>query len=132
MQFWFRQDEEVLPYSLSTADVGLVSLEVELTGLAVPSKAFYFLAAETPLIVLCNRACELADVVEEFGCGAVVEPGDVNGLFQVLTNVLDGPDLLDQWKMGAHRASIAHSRSQATGRISELLRQKLVGPTRGA
>ncbi len=120
------QAESVLPFSLSTADIGLVSLEVELSGLAVPSKAFYFLAAETPLIALCKKQTELADVIEHFECGAVIEPGDVDGMCCVLTDVLDNPGRLSQWRRGTKRAMMTHSRAQSTLRIADLLRQKLI------
>ena len=119
------QDESVLPFSLSTADIGLVSLEMEMSGLAVPSKAFYFLAAQTPLIALCKSQSELADVIEEFKCGAIIEPGNVDGLRHVLVDILENPHRLRQWQQGTEHAMTMHSRARATSQIAELLQTKL-------
>jgi colanic acid biosynthesis glycosyl transferase WcaI len=82
--------EEQLRYSLSTADVALVSLEDNVAGLAVPSKAFSFLAVGAPLLVICSEACELADIVRQYNCGWVVSSGDVEGLHQSLSDIAAG------------------------------------------
>lgn len=53
------QPEEVLPYSLGTADITLVSLEGGISGLAIPSKAIYAIASGSILLTL---ACEESDL----------------------------------------------------------------------
>lgn len=72
------QDESVLPHSLATADIAFVSLEPEMAALAIPSKAFYFLSAGAPLFVLSAPNTELASIIDDFDCGWVRTPGDVD------------------------------------------------------
>ena len=88
--------EKVLPFSLASADVGIVSLETELTGIAIPSKAFSFLSAGVPLIVVCGDRAELSDVVEEYNCGWRIHPKDSTGLHRLLLTLRDNCDLKDR------------------------------------
>ena len=115
------QPEDVIPSSLATADLALVSLEQELSGLAVPSKAFYFLAANVPLIAVCDEATELAEVVQKYGCGAVVPPGNPDQIVEAIQSVDYDKGLLLQWKAGAQAAMQEFRRNTSTRRFAELL-----------
>lgn len=122
------QEESVIPFSLATADVGVVSLEAEMTGLAVPSKAYYFLAAGAPLLALCHADCELAETIERFGCGQVVIPGDADALSANIHRLASEPTLLSDWRAGAKLASEHYSRQKNTRRfLSILAEMQLVG-----
>jgi thymidylate kinase len=121
------QDESVIPFSLATADVSVVSLEPELTGLAVPSKAYYFLAAGAPLLGLCHDDCELADTIQQFRCGHVVTPGDADALCATIQRLTEHPTILRDWQDGAKKASQHYSRKKNTQRfLSVLSEMKLV------
>ena len=119
------QPEEVVPHSLATADIGMVSLERELSGLAVPSKAFYFLAANVPLIAVCDQSTELADLVREYECGVVVPPGNPEMMVEAIERVSNDRNLLKKWKSGAMSAMRDHRREAATRRFAEVLCQRL-------
>jgi glycosyltransferase involved in cell wall biosynthesis len=97
--------EDQLRYSLSTADVALVSLEDSVAGFAVPSKAFAFLAVGAPLVVICGRECELADIVREHQCGWIVPPDKVDALSALLTDITSGKFDLPAMKQRARRAA---------------------------
>lgn len=55
--------------ALSSCDVALVSLKSGMYGLAVPSKAYFSLAANKPLIVVGDKGSELRLLVEEHNLG---------------------------------------------------------------
>ncbi len=95
------QPESVIAHSLAAADLAIVSLERELTGLAVPSKAYSFLAAGAPLVVLCEPDCELADLVNEFDCGARIPAQQPDRLCQLLLKAALRGGTLAAWKAGA-------------------------------
>lgn len=111
------QPESVIAHSLAAADLAIVSLERELTGLAVPSKAFYFLAAGAPLVVLCEPDCELADVVREFECGTQLPPQQPDQLRNVLLNDAVPGGKLVRWKAGALVARDRFSRHRGTSEL---------------
>ncbi len=69
-----------LSESLSAADAHFVSLQPALEGLVVPSKFYGVIAVGRPVIFIGARDGEVARMIEQFGCGIVVEPGDISGL----------------------------------------------------
>jgi len=70
---------ERLQFSLSAADVHLVSLRSEMAGLSVPSKLYGIMAAGRPMIFIGPKQSESAMVIGEAKCGHVINPGDVEG-----------------------------------------------------
>ena len=99
------QSEDVVPYSLATADLALVSLEEEMAGLAVPSKAFSSLAAGVPLVVVCSRETELASLIKRFDCGRMIHPGQAEELTAILCGLIANPRELDHLKAQSRRAA---------------------------
>jgi colanic acid biosynthesis glycosyl transferase WcaI len=69
-----------LSASLSAADAHLVSLKPSLEGLVLPSKFYGVLAVGRPVLFVGARDGELARIIDAYGCGIVVETGDVDGL----------------------------------------------------
>ncbi len=55
--------------ALSACDVAIVSLSKGMKGLGVPSKAYFSMAADKPLLVIGDDGSELSQVVEELGVG---------------------------------------------------------------
>lgn len=80
------QSEEVLPFSLACADITLVSLELGVESIAVPSKAIYALAVGSLLISLSSPNGELANWLKVFNCGKNIFPGDFESLKDVIAN----------------------------------------------
>lgn len=85
------QPRELLSRSLSAADVHLVSLQPQLEGLIVPSKFYGALAVGRPVIFIGARDGEVARIIDETRCGAVVAPGDVDALANALRTMADDP-----------------------------------------
>lgn len=119
------QEEAGLGAQLSTADLGLVSQEAELTGLAIPSKAFYFLAAGVPLLGICEQDTELADTIHRFKCGMVVGPRSPHAIERIVRDLLADREQLLRWKEGARHAARYFDRPRMTGKIGDLLQDRL-------
>ncbi len=79
--------KERVRFSLSAADVHLVSLRSEMVGLSVPSKVYGIMAAGRPVIFIGPEQSEAAVVIREAGCGYVIKPGDANGAVAALLNL---------------------------------------------
>lgn len=99
------QEEAVIPFSLATADVALISLEPEIEGLAVPSKSVYALAAGSALLLLAGPENGLRQWIEKHRCGAVVPPGDAAALVARLRAWLAAPEELAALRARARRAA---------------------------
>ena len=81
------QPRERLGDLLTCADVHLVSLSEELTGLVVPSKFFGILAAARPVILVGTAQSEIARIITETNCGYIVPNGDVGGLADLVSSL---------------------------------------------
>lgn len=70
------QDQAMLPYSLSVADVHWLSLDPKLEGLIVPSKFYAIAAAGKAIVMIGDDEGEIGRLVREYRCGATIAPGD--------------------------------------------------------
>ena len=84
MHFLPYQPRDTLDDSLAAPDVHLVSLLPSLEGFIVPSKFYGVLAAGRPVVFVGDLCGELAGVIHESGCGAVVRSGDAQHLVDTL------------------------------------------------
>ena len=71
---YFSRDQ--LKYSLSVADVHLISLRAPFVGISVPGKLYGIMASARPALFVGPRECESAETILEAECGAVVDPTD--------------------------------------------------------
>lgn len=81
------QNSEVLPYSFTSSDFGIVSLGTGAEGLSVPSKTFYFLAAGSAIIAITEKGSEIDILVKNNNCGISIEPNDVDALIKFLIEI---------------------------------------------
>jgi len=74
--------------------VHLVSVDADFAGIIVPSKFYGALAAGRPVLYVGPRRTEIADAIEEFGCGIVVEPGRPDELVAAIRRLAADPALV--------------------------------------
>ena len=70
------QDQAMLPYSLSVADVHWLSLDPKLEGLIVPSKFYAIAAAGKAIVMIGDDEGEIGRLVRQYRCGVTIAPGD--------------------------------------------------------
>jgi glycosyltransferase involved in cell wall biosynthesis len=124
VRFLYYQSREVLPESLSAANVHVVGLAPGLAGYVVPSRLYGILAVARPVIVAADRESETAQVVEQVGCGIVVPPGRPELLARAIRDAHDGRyDLERMGRLGREWVTAEADRDVAVGRYRELLRE---------
>jgi colanic acid biosynthesis glycosyl transferase WcaI len=108
------QPRELLPQSLSSADVHFVGLGRGLAGYVVPSRLYGILAVGRPVVVAADAESETARAVEEAGCGLVVPPGRPDLLAAALRELHAGVHDLEElgrrgreWVVGAADRRVA-------------------------
>jgi glycosyltransferase involved in cell wall biosynthesis len=92
VRFLPYQPREVLPFSLTCADVSLVALERGIEGLSMPSKLYAILASGRAVVALVENGYEVARIIENADCGKSVVPNDVEGLASALKSYYDDRD----------------------------------------
>ena len=88
------QPRETLIYSLAAGHAHLVTLSDGLAGLSVPSKTYGILAAGRPIIFVGDPRSDIARLVGEHGCGAVVRTGQAKSLAGIIAAWADEPSAL--------------------------------------
>ena len=131
--FCFRpyQDRKLLGLSLSVADVHLVSLRPELEGLMVPSKLYGIAAAARPIIAVTARDGEIAQLVERYRCGGVVEPGNAALLADTLRELCaDRGRVREMGRRARAMLDARFTRRQGLERWRNLVEQLVSSPQR--
>ena len=83
---------------LATGDIHIICQKPGTEGLLVPSKIYSTLAVGRPSLFVGPADCEVGRIVYDSRSGLIVEPGDVEGAFDALTNLLRSAAL--RWEMG--------------------------------
>jgi colanic acid biosynthesis glycosyl transferase WcaI len=76
------QPISIVSQSLSAASVHFISIKRGFEGLVVPSKLYGILAVGRPVLYEGERDGEVAKVLEEEGCGYVIDPLDTESLVE--------------------------------------------------
>jgi glycosyltransferase involved in cell wall biosynthesis len=126
VRFLPYQRREVLPESLSSADIHVVGLARGLSGYVVPSRLYGVLAVARPVIVAAERDSEPARLVDRVGCGVVVPPGRPELLAAEIRRAHDGElDLEGMGRRGRAYVESEAGRKVAVERYRELLAELL-------
>jgi len=72
---------------LSACDVAIVSLSKNMYGLGVPSKAYFSMAADKPLLVIGDDGSELVCMVKEHKVGWACSPGEPQALARTIDEI---------------------------------------------
>ena len=83
-----------LSRSLAEGHVGLVTQIPETVGAVVPSKVYGIMAAGRPVLYIGPRQATPARIIQQYGCGWRVEPGDAAGFVQLLRHLEQNRHLL--------------------------------------
>jgi colanic acid biosynthesis glycosyl transferase WcaI len=83
---------------LVTGDIHIICQKTGTEGLLVPSKIYSTLAVGRPSLFVGPADCEVGRIIHDSRSGFIVEPGDVEGAFHTLTNLVRSAAL--RWEMG--------------------------------
>jgi glycosyltransferase involved in cell wall biosynthesis len=121
------QPESVLPISLSTADIAIITLDRGSEGLSVPSKTHYCMAAGSALLGICDENSEIAQMIARYDCGLFVKPGDKDGAVNNILNLLQNKSKLGYYRTNSRKAAQEnHSRKNTHSYIDALSGAALV------
>ena len=119
------QAENVLPYSLTTGDVAVVTLSKGVEGLSVPGKVYYAMAGGSALLCVSSGNNELKTIIDRHQCGISVEPGDVEGFVSAVKRFYEDPIFLKSCKENARKAVESYYTKKNIVKYREILVDKL-------
>jgi glycosyltransferase involved in cell wall biosynthesis len=99
------QPESLLPVTLPTADISIITLDKGSEGLSVPSKTHYYMAAGSALLGICDQNSEVAQIINRHNCGFVVSPGDKDSMAKNILNLFNDKVKLENYKTDSREAA---------------------------
>ena len=112
---------EQLPQVLASADLHVVTVRKGLEGLVVPSKLYPILMAGRPVLALSAAEADVARIVNEHGCGFVVDPDDPDAVAETVRSVRQRPEVLETMAQKARQASRLFDREHELKRFVGLV-----------
>lgn len=100
------QNKETLPFSLTAADIGIVTLSQGAETISVPSKTYYTLAAGSAIFALAAEASELGFLVNKYNCGRVFDNSPPEKIAEFILHLFEHRNELEQFKINARAASL--------------------------
>lgn len=107
------QDKEVLPYSLSCADIGIVTLSQGAESISVPSKTYYMMAVGSAILALSSTESELGILIEKHQCGRVFDKPDVQKIADFILYLSQNNAELIKFKENSRKASFNYTTENA-------------------
>lgn len=115
------QPESLLPVTLPTADISVITLDKGSEGLSVPSKTHYYMAAGSALIGLCDNDSEVAQIIDRHKCGILVSPGDIDTFVSEVLSLSKDKTKLNYYQANSRRAAEDFYSRKNTDRYLEAL-----------
>ena len=117
-------------FSLSAADVHVVSIGNDVVGIVHPCKAYGAMAVSRPLLLLGPSPSHLSDLIEQHRVGWRVAHGDVDGAVLILREIMSTS--ADELREMGHRAAAlvagSLSRRDLMRRFCDVLQHRLPRP----
>jgi glycosyltransferase involved in cell wall biosynthesis len=113
---------ERVPLFHAMADIAVVSLEAEASGMEVPSRTVFHMAAGSAILAVSDAPNDLERLVSQHGCGRTIGLGDVDAFVDAILHWAESPAELRACRMASRRAAEQeYSRSVNVPRMLELL-----------
>jgi colanic acid biosynthesis glycosyl transferase WcaI len=124
---YFARDQ--LHTSLSLADVHLISMRAEMTGVVVPGKLYGAMASGRPAVFVGPDHCESADTIRRAECGFTIRNGDVDGLVDALKRLAADRELAHRLGQNGRAAFLeAHEKDVCCAQWGWMIAEQLGMP----
>jgi len=107
------QPVEKLPYSLASADLGVVTLDEKVARVAIPSKTFNLMAVGAPILAIANKETEMYRMLTRYGNGCCIPKQKIEGIASFICKLKDDKELLLQYRNNSLRAMDNHTYKNA-------------------
>jgi len=100
-----EQPAKNLPVLARSGDIHLVILHEKAVGMSVPGKFYSALAVERPVLFLGPEECEVGQIIDDYGCGTVIAPDNLNGFLMAVQSYRESSSYWDRAHKGAVKAA---------------------------
>jgi glycosyltransferase involved in cell wall biosynthesis len=112
-----------IKYSLSAADVHLVSMGDAIVGICHPCKVYGAMAVARPILLLGPHPCHISDILERHHIGWHIRHGDVDGAVATIRQIVRTPpaELLAMGERARRAIDTEFSGSKLCDRFCDVL-----------
>lgn len=120
-----------IKYSLSAADVHLVSVGDDVVGVVHPCKVYGAMAVARPILLLGPDPCHVSDIIREHRIGWHIRHGDVEGAVRTIEEILATPreELEAMGRRARELASSRFSMQELRARFCDVVERAIPGRT---
>lgn len=112
------QPDNVFPYSLSAADLGVVILDNKTSKGSIPNKAYNLMTAGKPILYIASPDSELKIYAERYNNGKCFDDSELEKIAEFILKMSEDEELVRQYKRNSLHASLDFTRKN-TGAILE-------------
>lgn len=123
------QPLDSIKYSLSAADVHLVSVGDDVVGVVHPCKVYGAMAVARPILLLGPDPCHVSDVIRDHNIGWHIQHGDVDGAVKVIDEILhtSRETLIEMGQRARELVNTQFSATSLKGAFCDVVERVLVG-----
>ena len=115
------QNVDMMPYSLASADIAVVTLNDDTAALSVPSKTYNLLAVGAPLLCIASEKTELYKLVSEYNNGKCFDKNAVEEMSKYILNIYNNSSLKNELSKNSLDAAKQFTYKNAEQYVQELL-----------
>lgn len=114
-----------LAYSLSAADVHLVTVGNDVVGVVHPCKIYGAMAVGRPILLVAPDPCHASDIIKNHGVGWHIKHGDIDGAVKTLREIAATPKdkLADMGRKAKNYIDREMSKSALCGRFCSIVEE---------
>lgn len=99
------QSLDMLPYSLSSSNIAVVSTGVKGGDESIPSKVFDLIKIGKPVLCIASQNSEIARLVNKHNIGKCFNSSDVSQISQFILSAYQNPEILSEYAKNADNCS---------------------------
>jgi glycosyltransferase involved in cell wall biosynthesis len=120
--FLSYQQKNELKYSLSAANIHLITMEKGLSGVMVPSKIYGILACGRPFLGLVDQDSEVSTIANDYKCGFIIDPNDTEKIVSTTEWALSHKQELENMGKNSRKAAVEkYNRKISTSKFNEII-----------
>jgi len=98
------QNKSIFAESLASSDIALITMAIGTENLMIPSKIYYSMAVGSALIGIAKKESELANIINDYDCGIIIDPDNSIDLKRALLKFKNDASYLKKCKNNSYNA----------------------------
>ena len=103
------QKTDMLPYSLASANLAVVSLVGKSSKRSIPSKLFNFLSVGVPILGIADLHSDLAKLIKKYDIGICFLPENIDEISDYIKQLANNPNQYYRYSQNSRKASKEHT-----------------------